>query len=191
MRRILCLLPWLVLAPGSASAFERDALNVAESVAGIYSSVYFHEAGHALAYKLFGATDITVTVPREGTLISGQTTGTFTMPLTPEQIRLSAISGLLAANVAGEVVMQNKGMHSSPYAQSIVGTSLVSNLIHVKSYYTKIRGVNGYAGNDIDQYELAGGNPHLMSAVLVGYTLWTLQRMREKEIPLFYVNLRF
>jgi hypothetical protein len=54
-----------------------------------------------------------------------------------------------------------------------------------------VRGVNGYAGNDIDQYELAGGNPHLMSAALTGYTLWTLHRMRKSEVPLFYVNLRF
>jgi hypothetical protein len=184
------LLSFLLL-PCSCFALERDVLNAAESVAGIYSSIYIHEAGHALAYKLMGATDVTIEVPRRGTIFSGQTTGTFTKPFTQDQLKLAAVSGLAAANLAGELVMQHKGLQSSPYAQSILGTSLVSNLIHVTHYYTKIRGINGYAGNDIDQYELAGGNPHLMSAVLTGYTLWTLQRMRKSEIPLFYVNLRF
>lgn len=166
-------------------------LNAVESVAGIYSSIYIHEGGHALAYKLMGATDVSIEVPRRGTVLSGQTTGTFSKPATQGQLQVAAVSGLLAANLAGELVLQNKGLHGSPYAQSILGTSLFSNAIHVAQYYTKVRGVNGYAGNDIDQYELAGGNPHLMSAVLMGYTLWTLQRMREKEVPLFYVNLRF
>lgn len=188
MRRALLS---LLLLPYSAFGLERDLLNAVESVAGIYSSIYIHEAGHAMVYKALGASDITIEVPRRGTILSGQTSGNFAQPLTQGQRRLAAIAGLAAANLAGEVVLQHKGLHGSPYAQSILGTSVISNLIHVTHYYTKIRGVDGYAGNDIDQYELAGGNPHLMSALLTGYTLWTLHRMQKQEIPLFYFNLRF
>ncbi len=189
MRRIL--LPLFLLLPCSAFALERDLLNALESVAGIYSSIYIHEAGHAMVYKALGACDITIEVPRRGTIFSGQTSGNFATPLTQGQERLVAISGLAAANLAGELVLQHKGLHGSPYAQAILGTSVISNLIHVTHYYTKIRGVEGYAGNDIDQYELAGGNPHLMSALLTGYTVWTLHRMRKQGVPLFYFNLRF
>jgi hypothetical protein len=188
MRRIL---PLLLLLPFSAIALDRDILNVSESVAGIYSSIYIHEAGHAMIYKVFGASDVTIEVPRRGTIFSGLTTGTFPQPLTEGQMRLATVSGLAAANLAGELVLQNQDIHRSPYAQAVLGTSLISNMIHVTHYYTKIRGVGGYRGNDIDQYELAGGNPHLMSAILTGYTLWSMHRMQNKEIPLFFVNLRF
>jgi hypothetical protein len=189
MRRITFL--FLLLLPCSAFALERDLRNGVESVAGIYSSIAVHEAGHALVYKLLGGTNITVEVPRRGSILGGRTTANFAEPLTQDQVQLAAVSGLVAANLAGELVLQRKGLHRSPYAQAVLGTSVISNLLHVKNYYTRVRGVNGYAGNDIDQYELAGGNPHLMSAALTGYTLWTLHRMRKSEVPLFYVNLRF
>lgn len=188
---MLRTIPLLLLLPFSAFAFERDLLNVAESVAGIYSSIYIHEAGHALAYKVFGASDVTIEVPRQGTIFSGQTSGTFLQPLTQGQMRLAAVSGLVAANLAGELVLQRQDLHRSPYAQAVLGTTLISNMIHVTHYYTKIRGVGGYTGNDIDQYELAGGNPHLMSAIVTGYTLFSMHRMQKQEIPLFFVNLRF
>ena len=181
----------LLLLPYSAFGVERDVLNAVESVAGIYSSIYIHEAGHAMVYKALGGYDINIEVPRRGTIFSGLTSGNFAQPLTAGQRRLASVAGLAAANLAGEVVLQYKGFNGSPYAQSILGTSVVTNLIHVTHYYTKIRGIGGYAGNDIDQYELAGGNPHLMSAVLTGYTLWTLHRMQKQEIPLFYVNFHF
>lgn len=71
-RALLCLL----LFPLSAPALERDLLNAVESVAGIYSSIYLHEAGHALALKAAGASQITIKVPRPGTIFSGQTSST-------------------------------------------------------------------------------------------------------------------
>jgi hypothetical protein len=171
---------------------ERDVLNAVETIGGIYSSIFVHELGHALVLKAFGATDITIEVPRKDSLLSGSTralppSGGFSA----SQTRWIAASGLVAANVIGEIVIQRPGLHGSPFAQSLVGTALVSNVRHVYSYYTKVRGVNGYGGNDIDSYEFAGGNPHFFSAALVAYTVWTLHRMRKKEIPLFYVNLRF
>ena len=181
----------LVLLPASAMAAERDLLNAAESVAGIYSSIAIHEVGHALVYKALGASDVRIEVPRPGTVFSGRTSSQFDRPLTPDERRWAAVSGLLAANLAGEFVLQRPGLYRSPYAQAVLGTALVSNLIHVAHYYTRVRGVDGYAGNDIDQYELGGGNPHVMSALLTGYTLLALHRMRQKDIPLFYVDLRF
>ncbi|MEK8047454.1 hypothetical protein [Ideonella margarita] len=181
----------LLLMPVSASALERDLLNAVESVGGIYSSIYIHEAGHALVYQALGASDVSIEVPRRGTIFSGQTSGKFSRPLTQGERQLAAVSGLAAANLAGELVLQRPGLHRSPYAQAVLGTALISNVMHVTQYYTKIRGVGGYAGNDIDEYELAGGNPHVMSAVLVGYTVLAMRRMQKKEIPLFYVNLRF
>ena len=181
----------LLLFPVSATALERDLSNAVESVAGIYSSIYIHEVGHALAFKAFGATEVTIEVPRQGALLGGETSGRFSRPLTQGERRLGSVAGLAAANLAGELVLQRNGLHRSPYAQAVLGTALISNLIHVAHYYTKIRGVGGYAGNDIDQYELAGGNPHVMSAVLIGYTAISMRRMQKKEIPFFYVKMRF
>jgi hypothetical protein len=74
--------------------------------AGIYSSIYIHEVGHAIVYKALGASDITIEVPQRGTIFSGRTLGNFAQPLTQGQRRLAAISGLAAANLAGEVVLQ-------------------------------------------------------------------------------------
>ena len=184
-------LAWLLLMPLNASAIDRDFSNAVQTGAGIYSSIYAHELGHALAMKAMGASDIHIQVPRPGGIFSGQTSGIFKQESTPGQRQLLAASGLLTANLAAELIMQRTGLHDSAYAQSILGTSLISNLIHVTHYYTKTRGINGYAGNDIDQFELADGNPHVMAAVLTGYTLWTLNRMQKQSIPLFYVKLKF
>ena len=96
-------------------------MNAAEAAAGIYSSIYIHEGGHALAYKLMGATDVAIEVPRPGTIFSGQTTGTFTSPFTQDQLKLATVSGFAAASLAEEMVMQHKGLQSSSYAQSILG----------------------------------------------------------------------
>lgn len=181
----------LLLFPVSATALEKDVSNAVESVAGIYSSIYIHEVGHALVFKALGASEINIEVPRKGTLLSGQASGKFSRPLTQGERRLVSAAGLASANLAAEFVLQRDGLHRSAYAQAVLGTALVSNLIHVAHYYTKIRGVGGYAGNDIDHYELAGGNPHVMSALLLGYTAISMRRMQKKEIPLFYVNMRF
>lgn len=122
-----------------------------ESVAGIHRSIYLHEAGHALAAKAFGATDLVIEVPRNGSIMNGGSTAQFPTPLSPAQRQIFAASGLLAANLAGECVLQQPGFDTAPYAQSILGTSVVSNFIQVTQYYTRIRGVKGWVGNDIDQ----------------------------------------
>jgi hypothetical protein len=185
------LLLALTLLPGCAQALEQDISNALQTVGGLYSSIYIHEFGHALAFSAFGATDITIEVPQKGQILGGLTTAHFPAPLSASQRQVSAASGLLATMLAGEVVLQRQGLHHSPYAQAVLGTAVISNLRHTYTYYTRVVGRDGYTGNDIDSFAQAGGNPHLFSAALVTYAAWTLHRMRKEGIPLFYVDLHF
>lgn len=178
------------LAP-SAQALEKDLVTGAQTVAGIYGSIWVHELGHAAVFKALGAEGVHITVPRPGTVFSGATEATLQRPLGPAERQTLAASGLVVANLAGEWVLQQRSLHHSPFAQSVLGTALVSNLVHVTHYYTRRVGENGWRGNDIDQFEAAGGNPHLFSGALLLYTAWSLQRMRQKDIPLFRVHLKF
>ncbi len=185
------LLLALTLLSTNVHALERDLANAVETVGGIYSSIYIHEVGHALAYKAFGATEVSIEVPPKGKLLGGLTTAKFNEPFSDVEGQILAVSGLLTSSLAGELVLQQQGLQRSPYAQAVLGTAVVSNLRHVYTYYTHIRGKDGYVGNDIDSFELAGGNPHLFSAALVSYAVWALHRTRKDDIPLFYVSLRF
>ncbi|MFA6443245.1 MAG: hypothetical protein WCV99_12975 [Sterolibacterium sp.] len=181
----------LALLPLRAQALERDITNALQTVGGTYSSIYIHEFGHALAFKAFGATAITIEVPPKGKILGGLTTAQLQTPLSPGQRQINAVSGLLASSLAGEFVLQRRSLHHSPYAQAVLGTAVLSNLRHTYTYYTRIVGRDGYTGNDIDYFEQAGGNPHLFSAALITYAAWTLQRMKKEGIPLFYVDLHF
>lgn len=191
IRKMRCLLFAFTLLSSSAHAFEKDLVNAVETVGGIYSSIYIHEIGHALAFKAFGATEVSIEVPRKGALLGGLTTAKVKEPLSATENQIVIASGLLASSLAGELVLQERGLHRSPYAQAVLGTAVVSNLRHVYVYYTHVRGKDGYVGNDIDSFELAGGNPHMFSAALASHAVWALHRMRKEGIPLFYVSLRF
>lgn len=176
----------------NVQARENDLGNAVQTVAGIYGSIWIHEMGHALTFHAFGATDIDIKVPRAGCRLCGETTSRIPAGgFKPWQAQAIAGSGVLAANLAGELVLQRQSLHDCAFAQSVLGSSLVSNAIHVYTYYTRYIGVDGYRGNDIDAFAASGGNPHLFSAALLAYTAWSLQRMRKNDIPLFYVNLRF
>jgi len=193
-RRFLPALLLVLIATLSphVQALEGDLGNAVQTVGGIYSSIWIHEAGHALTLHALGATDIRIKVPREGCWLCGETLATHPAGgYQPWQAQAIAASGLLAANLAGELVIQRQSLHGSAFAQSVLGTSLVSNAIHVYTYYTRYIGIDGYRGNDIDAFAASGGNPHLFSAALLAYSAWSLQRMRQKDIPFFYVNLRF
>jgi hypothetical protein len=82
-------------------------------------------------------------------------------------------------------------MFNGAFGQGFVATNLYSNVAHVVTYCTKVREQNGYRGNDIDAYELAGGNRHLLSAVLVAYSLYSLHRVHKKNIPVMFVRVGF
>lgn len=184
---------WMLSSFGkSAEAFETDVKSAAGYVGGTYSSIWIHEAGHALALKAFGAKDIQINVPRDGCLLCGETVSKpVAGGFSASQTQAIAGAGLFAANLAGEVVMQRPSLHGGAFAQGVLGAALYSNAAHVYAYYTRRVGVDGYRGNDIDAYEAAGGNPHILSAALLAYTAWTLSRMQKKEIPFFFVNFRF
>ncbi len=188
--RSLALAALLAGLHANTHALERDLRNGLEYVGGIYANILAHEVGHALTAKAFGATDIRIRIPREG-IFDGITTYNHPRGLSNEQNRMVSVAGLLSANLVGEVVIQRNGLHHSPFAQSMLGTALASNVIHVFTYYTKARGRNGYRGNDIDAFELSGGNPHLLSAGLLAYTAWSLSRASKQQIPLFGVQVQF
>jgi hypothetical protein len=165
--------------------------DVAGTAVGVYGSIYVHEFGHALAFKAMGAENIAIRVPPEGKILGGITTADPPeTPFTRSQMRLISVAGFAAANVASEFMLQSPNLYNNRVAQGFIGANLVSNVRHVYTYYTEVRGRNGYTGNDIDSYELAGGNPHWLSAALIGYTVWSLQRMQKKEIPLFFISLK-
>jgi hypothetical protein len=124
--------------------------------------------------------------------LGGVTTATFPAnEFTQREALITSAAGLVAANLAGEIVIQNQNFHKSPYAQSILGTALISNIRHVQTYYTEYVGEDGYAGNDLDYFESQGGNPHLFAAGLLAYSAWSLHRMNKKKIPLFFIYLNF
>lgn len=182
----------LCLHSTSSKALESDVSNALQTVGGIYSSIYIHELGHAIAFEAFGATEISIEVPIKGKILGGITTATLPREnFTQRNALVTVAAGLVAANLAGEIVIQNPKMHSSPFSQSILGSSLFSNVRHVQAYYTQYVGKDGYTGNDLDHFESLGGNPHLFSAGLLAYSAWTLHRMNKQKIPLFFINLNF
>lgn len=186
----------LAVCGRSADAGGVNARDAVGYLGGAYASIGVHELGHAATLKAAGGTDIQIDVPREGCWLCGQTRAT--PPASgwqPWQAQAIAVSGLVAANLAGEWVVRHTAAHpqmpSSAFGRGLLGASLYSNASHVYTYYTRRVGVDGYQGNDIDAYEAAGGNPHVLSAALVAYTAWTLHRMHKQRLPLFWLNVRF
>ena len=180
------------LQTSSVKALESDLFNALQTVGGIYSSIYIHELGHAIAYRTLGATEISIKVPMKGKIFGGLTTATIPKDeFTQREALITSAAGLVAANLAGEIVIQNPKMHSSAFAQSMLGTALVSNVRHVQTYYTQYVGKDGYTGNDLDHFESQGGNPHLFAVGLLAYSAWSLHRMNKQKIPLFFIHLNF
>jgi hypothetical protein len=184
--RVHRALSWLKRAD---MADDDDVRSATGYLGGAYGSIWLHEAGHALALKTMGGTDIKINVPREGCWLCAETVS---KPIEggfrPLQTQIISAAGLFAANLAGEWVVQHPAWQGSALAQGALGTALYSNVAHVYAYYTRRVGVDDYRGNDIDAYEAAGGNPHIMSATLLAYTAWTLHRMQKKEIPFFFIR---
>ncbi len=187
VRLILCL----TAIPMSAQALERDALNAAQTVAGIYSSIYIHEFGHALAYNALGGKEVTIEVPRRGTFFGGNTSAVFERRLLDNERRIIAASGLVASNFAVGVSLGDHRIYSSPFGQAIIGEAILSNVVHLASYYTKIGIFSGYRPNDINEFENAGGNPHLYSIALAAFTTYSIAKMQRKHVPFFYINIAF
>lgn len=191
MNRLPAMLIGLFVSQG-AHAAGNDIERGAGAAAGIFAGIYMHELGHAAAFRAAGAEEIRIQVPgSQCALLCGQTSVKLTAAPTPATSRVISTAGFMASNLAAELLLQHESGARSAFGQGFVATNLYSNAAHVFTYYTKVRGRNGYRGNDIDSYELAGGNPHLLSAGLIAYSVYALHRMNRKNIPVMFVRMRF
>lgn len=192
MNRPLLLFIGLVLS-NAAHAESSDVQRGLGAAAGIFAGIYIHELGHAAAFRAAGAEEIRIRIPGpQCALLCGQTDVKWAGGVpSPAAGRVITTAGFLASNVAAELLLQRDTAARSGFGQGFIATNLYSNAAHVVSYYTKVRGRNGYRGNDIDMYELAGGNPHLLSAGLIAYSFYTLHRMHKKSIPVMFVGGHF
>jgi hypothetical protein len=189
---VLFELALVITALPLASAHAADLGRALGAGAGIAAGIYTHELGHAAVFAAAGAQDIRVRVPGpECNLFCGRTDATWTSVPSAATMRTVNIAGFVASNAVAEGMLRHQSAARSGFGQGFIATNLYSNAVHVVTYYTKIRGRNGYTGNDIDGYELAGGNPHLLAAALLGYTAYALHRMHKKEIPVLFVSTRF
>ncbi len=161
--------------------------------AGAFASIYIHEVGHAVTAKAMGATDIDIDIPRTGgkCIFCGEMKAKYPTPFTRLQNQMLYASGLLAQNLASEFVIRNRAAGQSAFGQGITSTNIASNVMHVYGYYFKYIGRDGWQGNDLDGYYQSGGNPHLLSVALLAYTAYSISRMRQKEMPLFGLSLKF
>ena len=176
----------------AALAASKDVERAAGAAAGIFAGIYVHELGHAAAFRAAGAEEIRIRVPgTQCSLLCGETQAAWRMPLSLAQGRMINAAGIIASNLAAELMLQHDSSARSGFGQGFIATNLYSNAAHVFTYYTKVRGRNGYRGNDIDAYELTGGNPHLLSAGLIAYSVYTLHRARKKEIPILFMRVPF
>jgi hypothetical protein len=160
--------------------------------AGVFAGIYIHELGHAVVARAAGAQNVEIMVPGpQCKLFCGTTKLSLDRALNANERRALSVAGFAASTVAAELAIADRKAATSAFGQGIVATHLYSNVSHVYTYYTRYVGVDGYKGNDIDQFEQAGGNPHFLSAVLVLHAAAIVYRMRQREIPLLYVSLRF
>jgi len=172
-------------------AAANDFQNAAGAVAGIYAGIYGHELGHAIADKIAGGSDIHIVVPgSQCRLLCGETRAMLPSTATRAEWQAISAAGFIASNLAAQALLQRDSAARSAFGQGFIATNLYSNVSHVVTYYTRIVGVNGYRGNDIDQYARAGGNPHLLSAALLAYSAFALRRMKQRSIPVMFVQLR-
>ena len=178
---------FFLIFSGTAKASESDIFEVVQYGAGIYGSIYIHEFGHAITAKYYGAYDIDIDVPQKnGGWLSGRTTYKLRKN-TWESERVIAVSGIVATNIASEVIIQNKRLYKNPLAQSILATSHIANMRYVFKYYTSDIGVMAV----LERYARADGYIHAFNALLIGYTIWSLKRMSNKSIPIYSIGFRF
>lgn len=187
-------LTWLAALWGApaAQADTPDAQDLLGLAGGVMGAIAVHEAGHAALALAVGAQDVRIRVPgSQCRLLCGQTRYTLTRRLSPLEGQAVTAAGFAASTLATQWVLSSDRAARSGLGQGVVATHLYSNVAHVWRYYTQVVGVDGYRGNDIDHFAAHGGNPHLLSALLLGHAVYTLDRLRRREVPLLWVQLRF
>jgi len=165
--------------------------NYALFTAGALSTIGIHELGHAAAIELSGGNVEKIELFNNG-ILSAATYGNIN-ELTPKKQKFVIASGLLTTSLLSEAIIQTKSLHNNAFAQGALSWSLASNIWHVKNFYFNRIEKDGWQGNDIDYYESIGGNPHILSALLLGYSAWAIYRIERntKIIPLININLSF
>lgn len=174
----------------STAAFASD---LPAYIGGAYATLLTHELGHAAIAKWYGSSDVSIEIPREGaSFYSGATHYTRdSKEMRSESFdRAMSLSGLVSANILGEIILHSESMHDELLAQGALSMVQVSNIMHVMKFYSNYRASDGMI-NDLNRYEMAGGNPHVASVVLVAYTMLNLRRMRDDSIPIFGIDIDF
>lgn len=186
LNRGLALIAGLVFCH-TAHAIGNNIERGVGAAAGVFAGIYVHELGHAAVFAANGADNIHIRIPGpQCALLCGQTDVTWANAPNPDVVRRISVAGFVASNLGAELLLRNESAARSGFGQGFIATNLFSNVAHVVTYYTKIRGRDGYRGNDIDSVELAGGNPHLLSAALITYSALALHRMKKKSIPVLF-----
>ena len=172
---------------GGVKTFGNDAL----FISGAIASIGIHELGHAAAIELVGGHVENIELFNNG-ILSAATYGNIN-ELSPRKQQFVFAAGLLTTSMFSEVVIQTKSLHHNAFAQGVLAWSLVSNIWHVKNFYFNRIEEGGWQGNDIDDYERVGGNPHILSAFLLGYSAWAMYRINRNTgiLPLIRINLSF
>ena len=187
---LLALCAALTTAP--AAAQERDLRHAGGVVLGVWGSIAVHEGGHALVAWAQGADEVSVRIPGpQCRWLCGSTRFELQRLPSAHERQAMAVAGFASANLVNEALLNDPRLVRSSGGQTFIAANLYSNVAHVLTYYTRRRGQDGYQGNDIDQYELAGGSPHLLSGVLLAYSAWTLQRLHQRQVPLFFAQAHF
>jgi len=165
--------------------------NYALFTTGALSTIGIHELGHAAAIELLGGDVEKIELFNNG-ILSGATYGNINV-LSPPKQQFVLAAGLLTTSLLTEAIIQTKSLHGNAFAQGAMSWSLASNIWHVKNFYFNKIEKGGWQGNDIDYYKAVGGNPHILSALLLAYSAWAIYRInRQTEImPLIRINLSF
>ncbi len=174
----------------SMKVFANPGLEMGKFSIGSLSTIVVHEFSHAAVMELTGGDVYEIDIFKNG-IFSGEVRGN-------KGSKYISSAGLISTSLITEGIIQNRGWHNNSFAQGFVFFSLLSNIWQVKTYYTKSIGKNGYAGNDIDLYESYGGNPHILSAGLVLYSVFSVYRISNNtdmisfaKMNLFGVKMEF
>lgn len=150
---------------GNCHAADIQWLEISKFTLGLGSSVLVHEAGHVVGAVALGAeirevgfTHVTAEFQENGT---------------PAKIRIFTMSGYLAQNIAAEIILQNKSWHDSSYAIGMFAAAHLTNIVNATSYLLRRD-----ASSDMDQFADNGGYAYLVSALMLGYTAYSLYRVK-------------
>jgi len=187
----LVLVALLTYSTPAISGGAKTFGNYALFTTGAISTIGIHELGHAAAIELAGGDVEKIELFNNG-ILSGATYGNIN-ELSPQKQQFVLASGLLTTSLLTEAIIQTKSLHNNAFIQGALSWSLVSNIWHVKNFYFNRIEDGGWQGNDIDFYEQRGGNPHILSALLLGYSAWAIYRIDKntKILPLISMSLSF